>query len=110
MLDFAFVVGKLAVGDHLHVALRRAVVELDKREASLAVAPRPHPALQRGDLANRLLAASFGDREFIGHGTSLSKPFRRRLYRERAVGRPAAPIRVGTLSRPTERHGGRSLQ
>ncbi len=44
MLDFGFVVFQLAVGDNLNVALAGAVVQLQKRKAPFAVAPRANPA------------------------------------------------------------------
>src|SRR3954470_18943201 len=42
-LNLGFVVLKLTIGNDLDVPLAGAVVELDKREATLGVAPRAHP-------------------------------------------------------------------
>ncbi len=46
LFDFAFVVGELAVGHDLQIAEAAAVVDLQKAETALAVAPRTNPAAQ----------------------------------------------------------------
>src|SRR4029079_9539052 len=56
-LDVAFVVGQRAVRDDLHVALTRAVVELQEAEATFGVTPGANPALQP-DLAVYVLGPS----------------------------------------------------
>ena len=54
LLDFALVVRQLRVGDDLDVGQARAVVQLQKAEPALRIAPRANPALQRDLAADRV--------------------------------------------------------
>ena len=76
LLDFGLVVGQLAVGDDLHVAVAGAVVELEKAEAALGIAAGADPALHLDLLADRRLAASVGDRESCHEGI-LNSPLKK---------------------------------
>ena len=61
VLDLALVVGQFARGDDLHVALARAVVELDEAEAALGVAAGADPAAEADLAADGLRGAGVGD-------------------------------------------------
>ncbi len=65
LLHFALIVRQLRVGDDLNVGEARAVVELEKAEPTLRIAPRANPTLQRDLTADRVGLSCSGNRQLV---------------------------------------------